>query len=85
MLFYPFFRAELALALGAMGRLEESLGEIDETLRFALETDYRWYVPEILRMKGELLAQRGSNDPNLMEYFRRAIKNAAEHQAHFGS
>ncbi len=84
LLFYPFFRAELALALGAMGRLEESLGEIDETLRFALETDYRWYVPEILRMKGELLAQRGSNDPNLIEdLFRRAIKNAAEHQAHF--
>ncbi len=84
LLFYPFFRAELALMLGAMGRLDESLREIDDTLRFALETDHRWYVPEILRMKGELLALRGLDDPILIEdLYRRAIRQGGEHQAHF--
>ncbi|HEY6631741.1 MAG TPA: AAA family ATPase, partial [Rhizobiaceae bacterium] len=84
LLFYPFFRAELALALGAMGRLDESLREIDATLHFALETDYRWYVPEILRMKGELLALHGSGDLTLIEdIYRQAMKQAVEHQAHF--
>ena len=37
------------------GRFDEGLDEIDEALRFAVETDYRWFVPEILRIKGELL------------------------------
>lgn len=84
LLFYPFFRAELALALGAMGRFDESLGQIDETQRFALDTDYRWYLPEILRIKGELLALRGSNDPVLIEeLYRQAMKEAGEHQALF--
>jgi non-specific serine/threonine protein kinase len=84
LLFYPFFRAELALASGAMGRFDESLKEIDDTLRFALETNYRWYVPEILRMKGELLALRGSDDPVLIEdLYRQAMKQGREHQAYF--
>jgi non-specific serine/threonine protein kinase len=84
LLFYPFFRAELALVLGAIGRFDESLMEIDETLRFALQTDYRWYVPEILRIKGELLTLRGSDDLVLIEdLYRQSMRQAGEHHALF--
>lgn len=82
LLFYPLFWAELAAALGAMGRIDESLTEIDEALRFAIETDYRWYVPEILRIKGELLALRGFKDPALIEdLFRQSMRQANTQQA----
>ncbi len=67
LLFYPLFRAELAVALGAIGRVNDGLGEIDETLRFAQGTDYRWFIPEILRIKGELYGMRGLHDPAQME------------------
>jgi non-specific serine/threonine protein kinase len=62
LLFYPFFKAEFATALGAMGRFDDSLVEIDGALRFAEENNCRWFVPEILRTKAELLARRGSDD-----------------------
>ena len=62
LLFYPFFRAEFAAALGALGRFDDSLAEIDGALSFAEKNNCRWFVPEILRIKGELLALRGWDD-----------------------
>jgi non-specific serine/threonine protein kinase len=82
LLFHPFFRTELSFALGALGRFDESLGEIDETLRFALETDYRWFVPEILRIKGELLVLRGFDEPQVIEgLFRQSMAQASVQRA----
>jgi non-specific serine/threonine protein kinase len=82
LLFYPFFRTELAVALSGISRFDDGLGEIDEALRFAMETEYRWYVPEILRTKGELLARRGSDDPASIEHlFRQSMKQANGQQA----
>ncbi|CAN7590043.1 winged helix-turn-helix domain-containing protein [Mesorhizobium amorphae] len=82
LLFYPFFRVELAKALGESGSAEESSEEISETLRFAEETGYRWLVPEILRTKGDLLALGGHADPAAIEYlYRQSMTQACEHQA----
>ena len=82
LLFYPFFRTELAAALGAAGRVDEGLVEIDEALRFAVATDYRWFMPEISRIKGELLALRGADDPALIEdLFRQSMRQASAQQA----
>jgi len=82
LLFAPCFRTELTMALGASGRFDEGLSEIEETLKFAAETNYRWYVPEILRTKGELLMLRGSTDPTLIEnLFRQSIAQANAQQA----
>ena len=61
-LYYPFFLAELAAGLGALGRVEESLVEIDAALGFAAQTGNRWFVPEALRIKGHLLARRDPGD-----------------------
>ncbi|SMF03453.1 non-specific serine/threonine protein kinase [Tistlia consotensis] len=82
LLFYPFFRAELAAALAASGLLDDGLGEIDEALRFAETSGYLWFVPEILRIKGELLARRGLDDPAPIEdLFRRSMAQARAQKA----
>ncbi|HUA56899.1 MAG TPA: winged helix-turn-helix domain-containing protein [Candidatus Sulfotelmatobacter sp.] len=82
LLFYPYFLAELAAALGAIGRIDEGLAEIDTAQRIATEMGNRWLIPEILRVKGELLAQRGSGDSiAIAELFRQSISLAHEQQA----
>jgi non-specific serine/threonine protein kinase len=82
LLFYPFFLAELAIALAATGRVDDGLAEIDRALDVALEIDYRWFVPEILRIKGELLALRGSDDPATIDaIFHQSMNQARDQQA----
>jgi non-specific serine/threonine protein kinase len=82
LLFYPFFLVELAVALGGVGRVNDGLTEIDTALSFAVEMEYRWYLPEILRVKGELLALRGSDDPAVIaDLFRGSMRQAREQQA----
>ena len=81
LLFYPFYVAELAAALGAIGRIGEGILELDEALHFA-EIDYRWFVPEMLRVKGDLLALRSSDDVAPIEsLYRRSMTQAREQQA----
>jgi len=81
LLFYPFYVAELAAALGSIGRIGDGISELDEALHFA-EIDYRWFVPEILRVKGDLLALRSSDDVAPIEsLYRRSMTEAREQQA----
>jgi non-specific serine/threonine protein kinase len=82
LLFDPFFRVELALALGVVGRIDHAIGEIDEALRSAAETGYQWFVPEILRNKGELLARRGLDDRAAIDdLFRQSMRQSRAQQA----
>ncbi len=84
LLFYPFFLVELAAALGVAGRVDDGLTEIEMALRFARETDCRWFMPEILRTKGELLGRRGSGEPTAIEtLFRESMSVARSHSAAF--
>jgi non-specific serine/threonine protein kinase len=77
LLFYPSFRTRLATILNAVGRIEESEREIDQTLQLALDVGYRWFVPEILRVKGELLQKRDpDNVPMIEDLFRRSMDQA---------
>ncbi len=62
-LFYPFFRRELAEALGSLGWVDDAVGEIDEALGFAKQAGYRWFTPEILRTQGELMMLSARLDP----------------------
>jgi non-specific serine/threonine protein kinase len=58
------------------------LRQIDKALELAMETDYRWFVPEILRTKGELLALQGSDDAaHIEDLFRQSMSQAREQQA----
>jgi non-specific serine/threonine protein kinase len=84
LLFDPFFRVELAVALGAIGRADQAISEIDEALRNAADTGYRWFVPEILRSKGRLLVLRGLDDPALIEdLFRQSMRQARAQRADY--
>jgi non-specific serine/threonine protein kinase len=82
LLFYAFFMAELAAALGAIGRVGDGLSELDEAMHLAAAIEYRWFVPEMLRVKGDLLALGGSDDmARIEDLYRQSISQAREQQA----
>ena len=82
LMFYPFFRAELAAALGAIGRADDGLAEIDGAMRFAQGNDCQWFLPEILRVKGELLSLRPSEDPAIVaDLLYRSLRSARHQRA----
>ncbi len=84
LLFYPFFRVELAAMLGVAGRVDDGLDEIEEALRFAEDSDCRWFIPEMLRAKGELLVRDGRKRPSEIEgLFRQSMTVARNHAQAF--
>ena len=66
-LFYAFFLGELAAVLAAAGRIDEGLVEIDAALDYAEKSESLWCMPELLRIKGELLAARGGTEADAAE------------------
>jgi len=60
---YPEFTGSLAAALAGLGRLDEASGAIDDAIVSAGGPDdgQLWYVPELLRIKAELLLQQASD------------------------
>ena len=66
-LFYAFFVGELAALLAATARIDEGLVEIDAALRHAETSESLWCMPEILRVKGELLAARADGKERAAE------------------
>jgi predicted ATPase/DNA-binding winged helix-turn-helix (wHTH) protein len=59
---YGLFLSEFAEALGRVGRAAEGLAAIDEALARSERNDERWYVAELLRIKGGLLLRQGGPD-----------------------
>ena len=57
--YYVVFLCEYAEALGKAGQIDQGLVAIDEALARSKRNDENWYVPELLRVKGELVAQSG--------------------------
>jgi predicted ATPase/DNA-binding winged helix-turn-helix (wHTH) protein len=58
--FYPEYKGALAMALAGVGRLDNALGAVNEGLTHAEVDGETWYVPELLRIKGEILLQQAS-------------------------
>jgi predicted ATPase len=82
LLFDAFFQGELAAVLASAGRVEEGLVEIDAALRYADQSESLWCTPELLRVKGELLARGAGEDVEAAEeWFMRACALAREQQA----
>ncbi len=65
----PEFLGALAESLAGLGRLAEALDAVNEAIATAdqREGSQRWYVPELLRIKGEVLLQQGSGWSTLAE------------------
>ncbi|MEJ0017641.1 MAG: winged helix-turn-helix domain-containing protein [Acetobacteraceae bacterium] len=67
LIFDAFFQAELAAVLGASGRIAEALAEVDAALRYAEESKSLWCTPEVLRIKGALLARSAGPERDAAE------------------
>jgi predicted ATPase len=59
-IFYTPFLAEIADALGRDGKAAEGLSTIDEALARSERNEERWYVAELLRIKGALILREGA-------------------------
>jgi predicted ATPase/DNA-binding winged helix-turn-helix (wHTH) protein len=59
--YYGVFLSEYADALGHVGRTAEGLMAIDEALARSERSDERWYLAELLRIKGELILREGAD------------------------
>lgn len=71
-LFYAFFLAERAVV--SSGRINEGLAEINEAQRYAEKSESLWCMPEVLRIKGEILAKRDPADLGAIEdHFTRSL------------
>ena len=55
--FYTAFLTDLAEVLAKSGRLDESVAAAAEALQRTERHDAFWWMPEALRIKGEILAQ----------------------------
>jgi predicted ATPase len=56
---YSEYQGSLAEALAGMGQLADALVVVEAALSRAERTGERWFVAELLRMKGELLFRKG--------------------------
>ena len=54
---FQLYLVWLAEVVGAAGQVVEALAAIDEALERAERTEERWYMPELLRLRGELRLQ----------------------------
>jgi hypothetical protein len=57
---FLFLRGEQALLLGRMGKVEQALNSVEQMLMRCATRDERWYVAELLRIKGELMVAGGN-------------------------
>lgn len=72
--YYAVFLGEYADALRRIGRAVEGLAAIDEALERCERNEERWYLPELLRIKGELVVQQSASAPHQAEAcFRESI------------
>jgi ATP/maltotriose-dependent transcriptional regulator MalT len=60
---YPEFRGALAQALAGLGQLDEALSAVNEAVANAGqgENGQVWYVPELLRVKGDVLLRQAGD------------------------
>jgi predicted ATPase len=59
---YPEFKCSLAVALVGLGQLDEALEAVNDGLETAGRDEHgqRWYVPELLRTKGDITLRQGT-------------------------
>jgi predicted ATPase len=84
-IWHPEFMGALAEGLAGLGRIGEALAVIDQALARADAGGERYYVPELLRIKGELLL-RGEGKPPAgvaEQCFEQALVTAREQNALF--
>jgi predicted ATPase len=81
--YYAVFLCEYAEALGNAGQVDQGLVAIDEALARSKRHDEYWYMPELLRVKGELVSQSGGATASSVaeKLFRQSLTRARLQQA----
>jgi predicted ATPase/DNA-binding winged helix-turn-helix (wHTH) protein len=82
---YPDLLGVLAEGLAGLGRLTEALVAVEQALSSAERSGERWYLSELLRIKGEVLLQAAGSPAALVaeDCFHRAIEMARQQGAIF--
>ena len=75
----PTHQGAFAQALGRAGQLDEALAVAEAAVRLAEQREERWCLPELLRIKGDVLAACGS--PGLAEAALLQAVDASRRQA----
>jgi predicted ATPase/DNA-binding winged helix-turn-helix (wHTH) protein len=75
---FQLYLVWLTEVLGAAGQDADALAAIDEALERAERTGERWYLPELLRLRGELLLRSNASAEGL---FARSLELAREQDA----
>ena len=79
---FTWFLGQMAQGLSAVGRDDQALAAVDEALARCERNDDRWCLAELLRIKGDLLAQNAQVDRTTIEdLFTRSLAWAREQQA----
>ncbi len=80
-LFEAHYQGELGAVLGSSGGIDEGLAEVDAAIRYAERSESLWCLPELMRIKGELLT-RSPGAAHLAEgWFLRSLELARKQQA----
>jgi predicted ATPase len=80
---FQLYLVWLAEALWIAGQFNDALDAIDQALERAERTEEGWYLPELLRIRGELLIQQGDPDAiaAAQQHFAQSLRCAREQKA----
>jgi predicted ATPase len=72
---YLMVLCEMAQGLGAAGQITDGLAVVERAIERAERDELRWLIPELLRVKGELVLLRGGFDAAVAaeDQFRQAL------------
>jgi len=74
---------ELAACFGEAGQTDRGLAAIEDVLKRCDERQERWYLPELIRIKGELMLRDAEQSAGAEACFREAMAIAAQQGANF--
>jgi hypothetical protein len=70
---YPLYLGRWAETLAACGRLDEASAAVDEAHRRTEQVELLWFMPEVLRIKGEISARAGATVSAVEELFLQSL------------
>ena len=74
---------ELAACFGEADQTDRGLDVIEDVLARCNDRQERWYLPELIRIKGELMLKQAKNLPSAERCFGEAMEIAAQQGARF--
>jgi predicted ATPase len=80
---YPEYACALVRCLAGLGQFEEALAILEQGLALSEEGGERWYVPELLRVRGEVRLRYDASGPIAEDCFKEAIGVARQQGALF--